>query len=260
MLKGKSAVVTGATSGIGLAILKALAAEGCDVLFNGLGDDQEIEALSRGVAGDFGVTVRFHGADLGEPDEIPGLIGAAKAAFGGLDILVNNAGIQHVSPIETFPTERWDAILAINLSAQFHTIRATLPGMKRRGWGRIINIASVNGLVASMNRVAYIAAKHGVVGLTKAVALEAAAFNVTCNAICPGLTRTPIMEVQIEARAAEHGLSMEEAAAEHVAEKHPSRRYVTVEQIAALAVFLCGDGAAGITGAALPVDGGWLTK
>ena len=260
MLHGKSAVVTGATSGIGLAILRALAAEGCDVLFNGLGDEREIEAVRRGVAADFGVSVRFHGADLGRPDEIPGLIEAAEAAFGGPDILVNNAGIQHVAPIETFPAERWDAVLAINLSAQFHTIRATLPGMKRRGWGRIINIASVNGLVASMNRAAYIAAKHGVVGLTRAVALEAAEFNVTCNAICPGLTRTPIMEVQIEARAAEHGLSMEEAAAGHVAEKHPSRQYVTVEQIAALAVFLCGDGAAGITGAALPVDGGWLTR
>lgn len=260
MLKGKAAVVTGATSGIGLAILKALAAEGCDVLFNGLGDDREIEALRRGVAEAFGVTTLFHGADLSKPDEIPGLIETAEAAFSGIDILVNNAGIQYVSPVETFPTERWDAVLAINLSAQFHTIRTTLPGMKRRGWGRIINIASVNGLVASTNRAAYIAAKHGVVGLTKAVALEMAENNITCNAICPGLTRTQLMEDQLERRAAEHGLSLEAAAVEHVAEKHPSKKYVTVEEISALAVFLCGDGAATITGAALPVDGGWLTK
>jgi len=260
MLKGKAAVVTGATSGIGLAILKALAAEGCDVLFNGLGDDREIEALRRGVAEAFGVTTLFHGADLSKPDEIPGLIETAEAAFSGIDILVNNAGIQYVSPVETFPTERWDTVLAINLSAQFHTIRTALPGMKRRGWGRIINIASVNGLVASTNRAAYIAAKHGVVGLTKAVALEMAENNITCNAICPGLTRTQLMEDQLERRAAEHGLSMEAAAVEHVAEKHPSKKYVTVEEITALAVFLCGDGAATITGAALPVDGGWLTK
>ena len=260
MLKGKTAVITGATSGIGLAILKALAAEGCDVLFNGLGDDREIEKIRSGLAKDFGVDARYHEADFRNPDEIPGLIETAEAAFGGLDILVNNAGIQHVSPIETFPIEKWDEILAINLSAQFHTIRAALPGMKRRGWGRIINIASVNGLVASVYKAAYIAAKHGVLGLTKTVALETAEFNVTCNAICPGLTRTPLMEAQIEKRAAEHGLSTEAAAQEHVAEKHPSKKYVTVEEIAALTVFLCGDGAGSINGAALPVDGGWLTK
>ena len=260
MLKGKSAIITGATSGIGLAIMKALAAEGCDVLFNGLGDDREIEEIRRGVAEGFGVDARYHEADFRNPDAIPGLIETAETAFGGLDILVNNAGIQFVSPVETFPIEKWDEILAVNLSAPFHTIRAALPGMKRRGWGRIINIASVNGLVASVHKAAYISAKHGVIGLTKTVALEAAEFNVTCNAICPGLTRTLLMEVQIEKRAEEHGLPKEEAAAEHVAEKHPSKKYVTVDEIAALTVFLCGDGAGSINGAALPVDGAWLTK
>lgn len=260
MLKGKSAIITGATSGIGLAIMKALAAEGCDVLFNGLGDDQEIEEIRCGVAEDFGVDARYHDADLRNPNEISGLIETAETAFGGLDILVNNAGIQYVSPVETFPIEKWDEILAVNLSAPFHTIRAALPGMKRRGWGRIINIASVNGLVASVYKAAYISAKHGVLGLTKTVALEVAEFNVTCNAVCPGLVRTPLMEVQIEKRAEEHGLSKEAAAREHVAEKHPSKKYVTVEEVAALTQFLCGDGAGSINGTALPVDGAWLTK
>jgi len=260
MLKGKSAVVTGATSGIGLAILKALAAEGCDLVFNGLGDTREIEDLAHGIADEFGVSALYHAADLTRPEEIPALIKAAEDQFGRLDILVNNAGIQHVAPIEKFSTERWDAVIAINLSASFHTIRAALPGMKRRGWGRIINIASVNGLVASTHRAAYIAAKHGLVGLTKEVTLEIAEFNITCNAVCPGKVRTPLMETQIEARAAKYGLSLEAAAVAHVEEKHPSKRYVATDEIAALTVYLCGDHAASINGAALAVDGGWSAQ
>ncbi len=258
MLKGKSAVVTGATSGIGLAIAKALAAEGCNLVFNGLGEPREIENLRRGIAEKFGVKASYHGADLTRPEEIPGLIEAAKHEFGRLDILVNNAGIQHVSPLETFPTERWDAIIAINLSAAFHTIRAALPGMKRQGWGRIVNIASVNGFVASIHKAAYVAAKHGILGLTKAVTLEVAEFDITCNAICPGFVRTPLVERQIEARAAEHGLSIEAAAVALVEEKHPSKKFVTADEVAALAVFLCTDETAGMNGAALAVDGGWL--
>lgn len=258
MLKGKSAVVTGATSGIGLVIAKALAAQGCNLVFNGLGDSQEIENLRRGIAEDFAVKSIYHGADLRKPEDIPALIEAAEDAFGRLDILINNAGIQHVSPIETFPSERWDAIIATNLSAAFYTIRAALPGMKRQGWGRIINIASVNGLVASIHKTAYVAAKHGIIGLTRAVTLEIAEFDITCNAICPGFVRTPLIERQIETRAADHDLSIEAAAVEHVEEKHPSKKFVTTDEVAALAVFLCGEHTASINGAALPVDGGWL--
>jgi len=260
MLKGKSAVVTGATSGIGHAILKALAAEGCDLVFNGLGDTREIEDLRHAIADEFGVRALYHAADLTRPEEIPALIKAAEDQFGRLDILVNNAGIQHVAPIEEFSTERWDAIIAINLSASFHTIRAALPGMKRQGWGRIVNIASVNGLVASTHRAAYIAAKHGLVGLTKEVTLEVAEFDITCNAICPGKVRTPLMESQIEARAAEHGQSLEDAAVAHVEEKHPSKKYVGTDEVAGLAVYLCGKHAASINGAALAVDGGWSAQ
>ena len=258
MLKGKNAIVTGATSGMGLAIAKALAAQGCNLMFNGLGEPQEIENLRRGISEDFGVKVNYHDADLSKPEEIPALIKAAEDAFGRLDILINNAGIQYLSPIETFPTERWDAIMAINLSAPFHTIRAALPGMKRQGWGRIVNIASVNGLVGSTQRAAYVAAKHGVLGLTKVVTLEIAEADITCNAICPGKVRTPLMERQIEARAEEYGLSYEAAAIEHVEEKHPSKKYATTNEIAALAVFLCSEDTTSINGAALPVDGGWL--
>ena len=260
MLKAKSALVTGATSGIGLAIARALAAEGCNIVFNGLGDGAEIEALRRAMSEDFGVEAIYHGADLARPEEIPGLIEAAESAFGRLDILVNNAGIQYVSPIDEFPIAKWDEIIAINLSASFHTIRAALPGMKRRGWGRIVNIASVNGLVASVDKSAYVAAKHGILGLTKTVTLETAGFNITCNAICPGYVRTPLVERQIEVRAAKHGLAMEDAVAEHLAEKHPSPKFVAAEEVAALVVFLCGAAAAGINGAALPIDRGWLAR
>jgi 3-hydroxybutyrate dehydrogenase len=260
LLKGKSAIVTGATSGIGLAIVKAFAAQGCNLMFNGLGDPQVNENLRRNVADEFGVKVHYHDADLTRPEEISALIRAAEDAFGCLDILVNNAGIQHLSPIETFPTERWDAIVAINMSAPFHTIRAALPGMKRQGWGRIVNIASVNGLVASTHRAAYVASKHGIIGLTKVVTLEIAEFDITCNAICPGKVRTPLMETQIEARAAEHGLSIEAAAIAHVEEKHPSKQYVAQDEVAALAVYLYGENATSINGAALAVDGGWLAQ
>ncbi|MCH7710766.1 MAG: 3-hydroxybutyrate dehydrogenase [Proteobacteria bacterium] len=260
MLKAKSALVTGATSGIGHAIARALAAEGCNIVFNGLGDGAEIEALRRAISEDFGVEAVFHRADLGKPEEIPGLIEAAEAGFGRLDILVNNAGIQFVSPIDEFPIAKWDEIIAINLSASFHTIRAALPGMKRRDWGRIVNIASVLGLVASIDKSAYVAAKHGILGLTKTVTLETAGFDITCNAICPGYVRTPLIERQIEALAAAHGLTIEDAAAEHLAEKHPSPEFIAAEEVAALVVFLCGTAAAGINGAALPMDRGWLAR
>ncbi len=260
MLKAKSALVTGATSGIGHAIARALAAEGCNIVFNGLGDWAEIEALRRAISEDFGVEAVFHRADLARPEEIPGLIEAAEAGFGRLDILVNNAGIQYVSPIDEFPIAKWDEIIAINLSASFHTIRAALPGMKRRDWGRIVNIASVLGLVASIDKSAYVAAKHGILGLTKTVTLETAGFDITCNAICPGYVRTPLIERQIEALAAAHGLTIEDAVAEHLAEKHPSPEFVAAEEVAALVVFLCGGAAAGINGAALPMDRGWLAR
>ena len=260
MLKAKSALVTGATSGIGHAIARALAAEGCNIVFNGLGQGAEIEALRRAISEDFGVEVIYHGADLSKAEEIPGLIDAAEAGFGGLDILVNNAGIQYVSPVDEFPIAKWDEIIAINLSASFHTIRAALPAMKRRDWGRIVNIASVNGLVASIDKSAYVAAKHGILGLTKTVTLETAGFDITCNAICPGFVRTPLVERQIEARAAKHGLALEDAAAEPLAEKHPSRQFIAAEEVAAFVVFLCGPAAAGIDGATLPIDRGWLAR
>ena len=260
MLKAKSALVTGATSGIGLAIARALAAEGCNIVFNGLGDGAEIEALRRAISQDFGVEAVFHRADLARPEEIPGLIEAAEAGFGRLDILVNNAGIQYVSPIDEFPIAKWDEIIAINLSASFHTIRAALPGMKRRDWGRIVNIASVNGLVASIDKSAYVAAKHGIPGLTKKVMREAAGFDKHRQALLPGLVRPAMCERQIEARAAKHGLTMVEAAVEHLAEKHPSPKFVAAEEVAAFVVFLCGDAAAGINGAALPIDRGWLAR
>lgn len=258
MLKGKTAVVTGATSGIGLGIAKALAGEGCNLMLNGMGDAQEVERIRRSISADFGIRAGYCGVDLGKPEEIPRLVDAACSEFGRIDILVNNAGIQYVSPIEKFPTEQWNAVIAVNLSAAFHTIRIALPVMKQQGWGRIINIASVNGLVASIHKAAYVAAKHGLLGLTKVVALETAELNITCNAVCPGLVRTPLVERQIETRAAKSGLDIEAAAIEHVTEKHPSKKFVTVEQVAALAVFLCRDSSASITGAALPVDGGWL--
>ena len=260
MLKGKTALVTGSTSGIGLGIARAFAAEGCNVVINGLGDRGEIEALGRELAQASGVEVRYSGADMARPDQIAGMVGEAEEAFGGVDILVNNAGIQHTDPIEDFPADRWEAILAINLSAAFYAIKAALPRMRERGWGRIVNIASAHGLVASVNKVGYVAAKHGIVGMTKVVGLETAESPITCNAICPGWVLTPLVQKQIEARAAKEGLPVGEAEVALLSEKQPSKSFATPEQIAGLALFLCSPSADQITGSVLSIDGGWTAQ
>lgn len=260
MLKGKSAVVTGSTSGIGRAVAEALADAGANVMLNGFGDKTEIEDLRAGLAQRAQVKVLYHGADMTKPGDIVDLIKAAESGFGAVDIVVNNAGTQHVSPIEDFPPEKWNAIIAINLSSAFHTIRTALPGMKKRRWGRIINIASVHGLVASAQKAAYVAAKHGIVGLTKVVALETATCGVTCNAICPGWVKTPLVVKQIEDRAAANKISLEEAGIQLLSDKMPSLTFVKAEEIGALAVFLSSPAAAPITGAAIPIDGAWTAQ
>ena len=260
MPKGKAAIITGSTSGIGLGIARALAGAGCDVMLNGFGDASAIERERSGIAKEFGVRAAFHPADLGKPSEITQMVEAAIKEFGRLDIVVNNAGIQHTASIEQFPPDRWDAIIAINLSANFHTIRTALPNMRQRNWGRIINIASTHGLVASAEKSAYVAAKHGVVGLTKVVALETATSGITCNAICPGWVLTPLVQKQIDERASREKIPVEQAKSELLAEKQPSHEFATPEQLGALAVFLCTDAAAQITGAAFPVDGGWTAQ
>lgn len=260
MLKGKTALVTGSTSGIGLGIACALAGQGCNLVLNGFGDAAEIEALRQRIAEQEGVEVRYSGADLSKPEEIATMVAEAEAAFGGLDILVNNAGIQHTDPVEAFPPERWDAVIAINLTGVFHCIRAALPGMRERGWGRIVNIASAHGLVASVNKSAYVAAKHGVVGLTKVVALETAEADITCNAICPGWVLTPLVKKQIEARAEKEGIPVAQAEHDLLCEKQPSKAFATVEQIGALTAFLCGPAAAQITGTTHSIDGGWTAQ
>jgi 3-hydroxybutyrate dehydrogenase len=259
-LKGRSALVTGSTSGIGLGIARALAAEGANLMLNGFGDAGEIEKLRAGLAAEFKVKVAFNGADMSKPAQIRDMIAAATRELGAVDILVNNAGIQHTAAVEQFPDDRWDAVIAINLSSNFHAIKAALPQMKSRNWGRIINIASVHGLVASTQKIAYIAAKHGVVGLTKVVALETATTGITCNAICPGWVLTPLVQKQIDDRAAKAGIAAAKAKHELLAEKQPSLEFATPEQIGALAVFLCSPAAAQIRGAALPVDGAWLAQ
>ena len=260
MLKGKSAVITGSTSGIGLGIARALAAQGVDVTINGFGDAGAIEAARAELERTYGVRVRYSAADMTRPGEIAALIAEAEQASGAVDILVNNAGIQHVAPVEDFPLDRWDAIIAVNLSSAFHSTRAVLPGMKRRGWGRILNVASAHGLVASPYKSAYIAAKHGIVGFTKTVALEVARQGITCNAICPGYVLTPLVEKQIDDQARTHGLPREEVIEKVMLERQPSKQFVKVEEVAALALFLCGESAASITGAALSVDGGWVAQ
>jgi len=260
MLKGRSAVVTGSTSGIGLGIAEALAGQGANVLLNGFGDPAEIEKVRATLAEKHSVRVSYSAADMSKPDEIDGMIAHSTNDLGGVDILVNNAGIQFTAPVREFPLERWNAIIAINLTAAFCATRAVLPQMESRSWGRIINIASAHGLVASVHKAAYVAAKHGVLGLTKVVALETARTGVTCNAICPGWVLTPLVQKQIDDIAAREGLSGDDAQAKLLGEKQPSLEFATPDQIGALAAFLCSDAAAQIRGAALPVDGGWTAQ
>ena len=260
MLKGKTALVTGSTSGIGLATARALAKDGANIMLNGFGDKAAIEKERAGLEKQFGIKARYSPTDMSKPAEIAEMIATTEKEFGALDVLVNNAGIQHVANIEDFPTDKWDAIIAINLSAAFHSIHAAIPGMKKRKWGRIINIASSHGLVASGQKVAYVAAKHGIVGLTKVVAIEAANDGVTCNAICPGWVLTPLVEKQINARAKAGGQSFEQAKIALVSEKQPMHEFTKPENIGALAVFLCSDGAVSITGSAYSIDGGWVAQ
>ena len=260
MLKNKIALVTGSTSGIGLGIARALAREGVHLMLHGLGEAAEIEQLCASLAAETGVTVRRGEADLRRPEEAAKLVTATECEFGALDILVNNAGVQFVSRIEEFPPERWREIQDIMLNASFHSIRAAVPGMRQRDRGRIINLVSVHGLVASPFKSAYTAAKHGLVGLTKSVALELAETAITCNAICPGYVRTPLVEGQIESQAKAHGLPREQVIREVLLAAQPSKRFVAVEEVAALAVFLCGENARSITGAAIPIDGGWTAR
>ena len=259
-MKGKSAIVTGSTSGIGLGIARALAAQGVNVMLNGFGDADEIRAIRTKLEADHGIRVVYSGADMTRPAEIHAMVQQAIALFGGVDILVNNAGIQHVAPVDEFPLDKWDQIIAINLSSAFHTINAALPSMKARGWGRIVNIASIHGLVASPFKSAYIAAKHGIVGLTKTVALETATLPITCNAICPGYVLTPLVEKQIDDQAKVHGLPRDEVVSRVMLERQPSRQFVKIEDVAQLAVYLCSDAASGMTGASLPIDGAWTAQ
>ena len=255
-LKGKTALVTGSTSGIGLGIAKVLAAAGADVLLNGFGDPTA--ALAE--VGSHGTKVAHHPADLGDVAQLEALFDYARQHFGAVDILVNNAGIQHVAPVEDFPVERWDSIIAVNLSAVFHCTRLALPGMRQRNWGRIVNIASVHGQVGSLGKVAYVAAKHGVVGLTKVVGLETATSGVTCNAICPGWVLTPLVQKQVDAKAAAQGISNEEATRQLLGEKEPSLQFTTPEELGELAVFFCSAAANNVRGVAWNMDGGWAAQ
>ena len=256
MLKNKTALVTGSTSGIGLGIAKALARQGANIMLNGFGD---IEGAKAEVAA-LGVKVSYHGADMSKPADIEAMMTAAEAEFGRVDILVNNAGIQHVSKVEDFPVDRWDAIIAINLSSAFHATRLALPAMQAAGWGRVINVASVHGLVASAQKSAYVAAKHGIVGFTKVVALENATSGVTCNAICPGWVLTPLVQKQVDAKAAAAGISNEDAKRQLLAEKEPSLQFTTPEELGELAVFFCSPAANNIRGVAWQMDGGWTAQ
>ena len=259
-LAGKAAIVTGSTSGIGLGIARAFAEAGMNVMLNGLGNAADIDKTRGEIEEMFGVKVAYSGADMSKPDDIVQMVEDARQAFGKVDVLVNNAGIQHVEAIETFPVAKWDAIIAIDLSSAFHGIRAVVPEMKARKWGRVINIASAHGLVASPFKSAYVAAKHGVLGLTKTVALETAEHGMTVNAICPGYVLTPLVQKQIPETAKARGITEEQVVRDVLLHAQPTRQFVTTEQIGALAVFLCTNAAASITGTALPVDGGWTAQ
>jgi 3-hydroxybutyrate dehydrogenase len=259
-MRGKAAIVTGSTSGIGLGVARALAAQGADILLNGFGERSSIENLVSEMRNQYKNKVAYSAADMSKPADINAMVAQAARELGGADILVNNAGIQYTAPVEEFPPEKWDAVIAINLSAAFHAIRAALPHMKARNWGRIVNIASAHGLVASAQKVAYVAAKHGLLGMTKVVALETARSGITCNAICPGWVLTPLVQKQIDERAAKEGIPVERAKLELLAEKQPSLEFATPEQIGAAVVFLCSEAAAQIRGVALPVDGGWTAQ
>ncbi len=259
-LTGKNAVVTGSTSGIGLGIARAFAKAGMNVMLNGFGDANEIARTTSGLEEEFGIKARYSAADMSKPDQITQMIADARASFGQVDVLVNNAGVQHVEAVETFPPEKWDQIIAIDLSAVFHATRAVVPEMKQRGFGRIINIASAHGLVASPFKSAYVAAKHGVLGFTKTVALETAEHGITVNAICPGYVLTPLVQKQIPETAKARGLTEDQVIRDVLLAAQPTRKFVTTEEIGALAVFLCTAGASSITGAALPIDGGWTAQ
>jgi len=257
MLEGKTVLVSGSTSGIGQGIAEAFAAQGCNIVLNGFGDPADIDVLRTQIAAKHGVKARYDGADMSKPDAIEAMITGAIREFGAIDILVNNAGIQHVAPIEEFAVEKWNAIIAINLVAAFHTIRHALPTMKQRRWGRIINVASAHALVASPFKSAYVAAKHGIAGLTKTVALEVAERGITVNAVCPGYVLTPLVEKQIPDTAQARGITSEEVVRDVLLAAQPTKQFVTVNEVAALTVFLASGAAASITGAILPVDGGW---
>ncbi len=256
-LSGKTALVTGSTSGIGLGIAKALAGAGANIVLNGFGDAGQIEAIRAAIAAENGVEARYSGADMTKADEIAAMVGDVEKEFGAIDVLVNNAGVQHVAPIDEFPIDKWNLIIALNLSAAFHAIRVALPAMKKKGWGRIISTASAHALVASPYKVAYVAAKHGIAGLTKTVALEVATKGITVNAIAPGYVWTPLVEKQIPDTMKARGLTKEQVINDVLLDAQPTKQFVTVEQVAALAVFLCTDAAKSITGTTLPMDGGW---
>jgi len=260
MLQGKTALVTGSTSGIGLGIALCLARQGAHVVLNGFGDAEGPQVAVRAAGQPHGAQVAYHGADMSKPEEIEAMMAYAAAQFGAVDILVNNAGIQHVAAVEDFPAAKWDAIIAVNLSSAFHTTRLAIPAMRARDWGRVINIASAHGLVASAGKSAYVAAKHGIVGFTKAVALETAATGITVNAICPGWVLTPLVQQQIDDRAAREGLAVTQAEKELLGEKQPSLQFTTPEQLGELTVFLCSDAAANVKGQAWGVDGGWTAQ
>ncbi len=260
MFIGKTALVTGSTSGIGLGIAQTLAAQGANIILNGFGDKAGIERLRAGLAERHGVQVRHDGADMSRQEDIETMMGKALAEFGSVDLLVNNAGIQHVAPVDEFPVDKWYAILAINLSANFHTVRLALPAMKRKGWGRIVSIASAHALVASRYKSAYVTAKHGVAGFTKTVALEVAEAGITVNAVCPGYVLTPLVQQQIPDTARARGITHEEVVRDVLLAAQPTKKFVTVEQVAALTAFLCSDDAASITGAVLPIEGGWTAQ